>query len=133
MEDRYIIECVCINKDNDFGINVGDVFYYNKKAQTLRYLTRKWSKVDWGNNVCKPEEEDNKSPYHNDYWTYSVPVTPNMNNAKIYKRLAEAKKVCEEIEKIGDFSCKILVLITMIKELEYENIEDSWGNNVPEN
>jgi chaperonin cofactor prefoldin len=126
MEDRYIIECICINKDNDFGINVGDVFYYNKKAQTLRYLTKKWSKISyWDRDVCHPEEEDNKNPYLDDYWSYCAPFTPKMNNAKIYKRLAETKKVCEEIEKIGDFSCKILVLITMIKELEYENIEDS--------
>lgn len=126
MEDRYIIKCVCINKDNDFGINVGDVFYYNKNAQTLRYLTKHWCGVDWNNNIYYPEDIDNKNPYHNDYWTYNVPVTNKINNAKIYKRLSEAKKVCEEIEKIGDFSCKILVLRQIIKELEYdENIEDS--------
>jgi len=126
MEDRYIIECVCINKDNDFGINVGDVFYYNKNAQTLRYLTKHWAGVDWNNNIYYHEDIDNKNPYHNDYWTYYVPVTNKINNAKIYKRLSEAKKVCDEIEKIGDFSCKILVLIQIIKELEYdENIEDS--------
>lgn len=120
MEDRYIIECTCINKDNDFGMNVGDVFYYNKKAQSYRYLTKKWSKKEWhyDGGTCNLviDEPGNCNPYSDNYWDYCAPVTPKMNNAKIFKRLGETENTIKHVEKIGDFSCKILVLKTVVEE-----------------
>lgn len=120
MEDRYIIECTCINKDNDFGLKVGDVAYYNKNARTYRYLTEKWVKrechFDTENNQMVTDVEGKQNPYMETYWSYCIPFTPKMNNAGIYKRLAETKNVIKSIEKIGDFSCKILVLKTIVEE-----------------
>lgn len=120
MEDRYIIECTCINKDNDFGLKAGDVGYYNKNAQTYKYLTEKWVKREWHfdteSNQMITDVDGKQNPYLESYWSYSIPVTPKMNNAKIYKRLAETENVIRNIEKIGDFSCKILVLKTIVEE-----------------
>lgn len=122
MEDRYIIECTCVNKDNDFGMNVGDVGYFNKNAQTYKYKTKKFSEAEWHFDKTNwrmiVDKEGERNPYSLDCWTYSIPITPKMNNAKIYKRLSETKNVIETVEKVGDFTCKILVLKTVVEELK---------------
>lgn len=104
MKDKYIIECKCKNPLNDFGMHEDQIGYYNIGAQTYKYLTRKFS-------------SENKNPYLNDYFNYTIPITPNINNATIYKNIATAEKIKAEVEAVGDFTCRIMVLKTTVEPL----------------
>jgi len=117
IKDTYIIECLCINESNDFNMRKGFVGYYNKNANTFRYQT-KFSTVTWVGSAQIYNEPDNVNPYFGDVWHGAVPVTPNIDNAKIYKRIADVEKIVAEIESVGDFKCRILVLRTQIIPLK---------------
>ena len=117
IKDTYIIECLCINENNDFNMRKGFSGYYKKNANTFRYQTQ-FSTVRWIGSIQKYDEPENVNPYFGDVWHGAVPVTPNMDNAKIYKRLADVERKIAEIEKVGDFKCRILVLRTEIIPLE---------------
>ena len=117
IKDTYIIECLCINESNDFNMRKGFRGYYNKNANTFRYQTQ-FSTVSWIGSIQKYDEPDNVNPYFGDVWHGAVPVTPNIDNAKVYKRLADVEKIIAEIENVGDFKCRILVLRTEIIPLE---------------
>lgn len=118
MKDTYILECTCINAENDFGIEVGQVGYYNVHAQSFKYLTKKWGQGHFAGRIWAIDEyTDNRNPYTHDYFNYCIPVTPNIDNANIYKNLASIEKVKEDIEKVGDFSCRIMKLKTIIEPL----------------
>ena len=118
IKDTYIIECRCINEDNDFCMRLGFKCYYNKQAKTFSYKTRKFSPVCWKGSTMTPSEPDNINPYHLDFFNYAIPVTPSIDNAKIYKRLADVEKIISSIEKIGDFKCRVLVLRTTVIPLD---------------
>ena len=119
MKDKYILECTCTNDGNDFGMKLNQVTYYNINAQTFQYLTKKWGQGHFVGNVWAIDEyTDNRNPYTHDYFNYCIPVTPNINNATIYKNLASIEKVKEDIEKVGDFTCRILRLKTTVEPME---------------
>lgn len=121
MKNQYIVECKCINENNDFGLEVGQIGYYNTDAQSFKYQTKRWSTVGWDNwsSYKIREQNDGGNPYFGlNLWKYNIPVTSNIDHAAFFKNLATAQKIAEDIEKIGDFACKILVVKTIIEPYE---------------
>lgn len=112
--DRYIMKCICIDEGNDFGVKLDEVFYYNHRAQSVRYKTRMTNNhYDWNTHT----QYGNENPYCHSFFDTNLPITPNINNAQLYKKLAELEKIKRLIERIGDFRCEIYKVKTSFEKI----------------
>lgn len=114
LNDRYILKCTCIDEGNDFGMSYGQVGYYNRKAQTFSYKTlMSNNQYDWQTGV----QSGHRNEYQHSFWDRNIPVTPEINNAQIYKKQGEIKKIKDLIDSIGDFTCEIYRVKTIVEKI----------------
>ena len=114
----YYIVCTCIKnvKFPNTEFHIGDVLYYNNNASSNEmwiFNNKAFSDKD---DLYLIEADENVQRYAGLCKSY-LPFTRKKKNARLYKKLSQAKWIKSIIERREDFKCEIKeIKITSIIE-----------------